>query len=755
MPSPEILFIASCWPHAAAFGGQLRALHTVRALKAVGNLTFTVVTSDAEDADLSRRAAAEFDVGAPIRAVLKPNRGIVDKLRWALDPSYLNLHGYVSSLSARRTLIDSLPRYDLVWILNSRIPNILQHWRWPRSHLDIDDVPSTYFRASSETERRFSVRLRSRIYQSLLKRREMAYSRRFTTLSVCSEADRCYLGGGDRIHVIPNGFECPPTTPVSNPVTNPPRIGFIGLCTYTPNIDALRWFLEDIWPIIRLRVPGIRLRLVGKGTDQMLNRGTADVDAFGWVEDPAEEIASWSAMVVPIRLGGGTRVKIADAFSRKCPVVSTSLGAFGYEVEDGNQLRLADTAAAFANACIELVFNRPKAIAMAERAWSEFQEKWTWDAIRPKVWAAAEDCLRRGAVRSSATRVGTSPDSDSHLVCFDSTRSTTYCTQADPPSMTDRAKERVMILMPTYNRSKVLSQTLDAICQTDLSGIDLEIVVIDNNSSDDTSQIVSAFKDRLPLILLREPRPGKNCALNRALQERALRNLVVLIDDDITPDRDWLQQMISASKRWPDVSAFGGRVNIAWPNDKQPTWVVAEWLKVFGFAWHDLGSREMPYEHGATPMGPCYWVRKEVFSSVPRFDETIGPRPTNRIMGSEVSFLMELERNGFKMVYCPRVMVEHRIQPEDCRLPPLIRRAFRYGRGEVRLYGIHRAALQKNGKYIWNIAIALEVLSYSGLCILASVLAPTRRRRTELAVRAAIRLGKITESSRIARGKIS
>ena len=189
--------------------------------------------------------------------------------------------------------------------------------------------------------------------------------------------------------------------PVSNPVTNPPRIGFIGLCSYAPNIEGVRWFLHNAWPAIRHALPGIRFRLIGKDTDKVVNQGAQDVDALGWVADPTAEIAGWSAMVIPIRFGGGTRVKIADAFSRKCPVVSTRLGAFGYDVKHGRELLLADDPADFAAACVSLIHHPANAAQMAEQAYHAFLQNWTWDAIAPRVWAAAEDCLRRSSgVRS-------------------------------------------------------------------------------------------------------------------------------------------------------------------------------------------------------------------------------------------------------------------------------------------------------------------------------------------------------------------
>jgi glycosyltransferase involved in cell wall biosynthesis len=135
-----------------------------------------------------------------------------------------------------------------------------------------------------------------------------------------------------------------------------------------------------------------------------------NVDPLGWIDDAAAEIATWSAMIVPLHVGGGQRVKIPESFSRKCPVVSTSLGAFGYEVTDGRELLLADDPAEFAAACVSLICDPGSAAQMAERAYRAFLEKWTWDAIAPRIRAAAEDCLRRSSrQRFPASQTRTDP----------------------------------------------------------------------------------------------------------------------------------------------------------------------------------------------------------------------------------------------------------------------------------------------------------------------------------------------------------
>jgi glycosyltransferase involved in cell wall biosynthesis len=133
---------------------------------------------------------------------------------------------------------------------------------------------------------------------------------------------------------------------------------------------------------------------MGRYSDGPLKPAGPDIDALGMVPDAREEIATWSAMIVPIHVGGGTRIKIVEGFSKKCPIVSTSLGAFGYGASHGNEMFLADSAEDFANACVRVIRQPAEAAAMAERGWQQFLEKWTWEAIRPRIWAAAEHCLR-------------------------------------------------------------------------------------------------------------------------------------------------------------------------------------------------------------------------------------------------------------------------------------------------------------------------------------------------------------------------
>ena len=310
--------MSSCWPHDRAFGGQLRALHIGRALKEVGRVTLAVVSSDTAIPEVIKKAATEFDVEPPVRVSVGLNRGLIERLQWAFDPHFLNVHGCVADAADRERLLDRLGDFDLVWVLNARTPNILNQWHWPRSVLDINDLPSTFQRTVWQNGAKLKEKLKAGVRMHLLKRREHFWKERFSVLSVCSEADRRYLGGGEHVHVIPNGFERQPSEPVRNP-GDPPRIGFIGLYSYAPNLEGMKWFVRSCWPLIKQQIPDARLRVVGQDTDGPFKPNAPDVDALGYVADAASEMATWSAMIIPVRQGAGTRVESSGRVQPEMP----------------------------------------------------------------------------------------------------------------------------------------------------------------------------------------------------------------------------------------------------------------------------------------------------------------------------------------------------------------------------------------------------------------------------------------------------
>ena len=398
MGSLRILYLSAYWPRSQPLcGGEWRALGIGRALRELGSVQTIVVRSGANQEARANQTTNELNVVRFIEPRPRFRQGLPGKVRWIVDPSIPYPLGFGVDADASAFVSQKINDSDLVWFCNFRTPYMFENSIWPKSVLDVDDLPSCFEKSMlpAATGFRDSVARMLRIYS--WRRRESTLGKRFTVLATCSDSDETYLrkiGCSGPVHVIPNGFDQPSGDPVRRPVT-PPRIGFVGPFAHPPNLEGIRWFAKECWPLIKLQVPDARLRIVGKGSESELKPIGSDIDGLGWVPDLAEEMASWSLMVVPIRSGAGTRVKLAQALSLKCPVVSTSYGAYGYNAKDGTYMLLADAPDAFAKACVGVVGSPMQARAMANRAWQDFLQNWTWDAIAPRVWAAAEECLRR------------------------------------------------------------------------------------------------------------------------------------------------------------------------------------------------------------------------------------------------------------------------------------------------------------------------------------------------------------------------
>lgn len=394
--APRILYVTPYWPHRGTCASELRALHIGRALQEMGRVEVVVVDAEGGEEEWGALRDQEFKVACSVRVEPRPNRGLQQKLNWMINPRMNYPHGCGVGVEGLQRVLQIAGGFDLIWFCKLRTPNMFPRMSWDRSVADIDDVPSTFEHSLLRSAKGPRARLLAAMRYQSWKRRDRLLGERFTVLGVCSELDKRYvqsLGVKAPLHVIPNGFERP-ATPTPRIPAAPPRIGFIGIFDYRPNLDAIQWFARECWPRIKHVLPDARLRLVGRHSDGTLKPSGQDIDGLGFVPDVDREIASWSAMIVPIQLGAGTRGKIAHAFSLKCPVISTTLGAYGYEAQNGREMLLADSPEEFANACIKAVRDPAEADAMAERAWVQFLEKWTWESIRPRVWEAAQDCLR-------------------------------------------------------------------------------------------------------------------------------------------------------------------------------------------------------------------------------------------------------------------------------------------------------------------------------------------------------------------------
>lgn len=251
----------------------------------------------------------------------------------------------------------------------------------PALVLDEHNIEHDLLARVAASERSLPRRLYHGLEQRKVLREELAAWSRATGCVVTSPDDRRRLHEAvpdARTAVVANGVDLDYFAPVPAAVDHRSLV-FVGSINYRPNTDAVLHCAEEILPLVRRRVPGARLTVVGQGAPRAVRRldGPA-VCVPGAVPDVRPFLAAASVVVVPLRMGGGTRLKVLEALAMGKAVVSTSIGCEGIDVEDGRHLLIADDAGAFAAQVVRLLGDEELArrLGMAGRRLVEARYGW-------------------------------------------------------------------------------------------------------------------------------------------------------------------------------------------------------------------------------------------------------------------------------------------------------------------------------------------------------------------------------------------
>ena len=226
-------------------------------------------------------------------------------------------------------------------------------------------------------------------------RLDASIARQVAAVVLCSSDDVARLGAANAA-VVPNTY-VEPEHPVGKAAADdPPTVLFPASFDYGPNADAARWLAEEVAPLLRQQVPGTTVRLVGRPSPTV----TALIDepsitVTGRVVSMEDELAKADVVVVPVRSGSGTRLKILEAFAHRIPVVSTTLGAEGLDVEDGVHLLVADSAKAIAEACRRLHDDPELRSRLVFAAQELFHRRYEASAARTAIRLLVDDVARR------------------------------------------------------------------------------------------------------------------------------------------------------------------------------------------------------------------------------------------------------------------------------------------------------------------------------------------------------------------------
>lgn len=243
---------------------------------------------------------------------------------------------------------------------------------------------------------------------------------------------------------------------------------------------------------------------------------------------------------------------------------------------------------------------------------------------------------------------------------------------------------KISVILCTYNRSASLGKALESVAASTLpSSVDWEVLVIDNNSKDQTREVVKSFCDRYPhrFRYAFEPQPGKSNALNRGIRE-ARGSVLAFTDDDVTVEPTWLQNLTSGldSGEW---SGAGGRVRPA-RSFEAPYWLPLEGPHNMGgiLAIFDLG--ETPKQLDRPPIGNNMAVRKEMFEKYGCFRSDLGPRPGSEIRDEDTELGRRLLAAGERLRYEPSAVIYHDVPEKRLKKEYFLTYWFDTGRTMIR-----------------------------------------------------------------------
>jgi sugar transferase (PEP-CTERM/EpsH1 system associated) len=408
-------------------GGKLRTWHLMRHLARRHEITY-LSFSDSSGTDSDRSGMRE--VCSRLETIPRSDsakgtwRFYVDAARYIVDPVPYAVAKYRSAAYGARVR-ELLARGSFDALVCDFLP--------PAINLpDMLPCPSILFTHNVEAEiwRRHAEMATNPLAKQLLasqERRMLCFERktlaRFDLVLAVSDADRrtlerLYSGAiASPVHVVQTGVDTEYFKPADEQSARPAHLVFTGSMDWLPNEDATVHFMREIFPLIRALEPEATVSIVGRSPTPSVCR-LADqpgIDVTGRVDDVRPHIAAGSIYIVPLRIGGGTRLKIFEAMAMGKAVVSTTVGAEGLPVTDGKDILIADDPSAFAAAVVRLIRDSRLRRGLETAARALVVQRYDWSAVADGFEAAllraqAGTAVSHGRKRERPQALPPSPD---------------------------------------------------------------------------------------------------------------------------------------------------------------------------------------------------------------------------------------------------------------------------------------------------------------------------------------------------------
>jgi glycosyltransferase involved in cell wall biosynthesis len=384
---PNTLFVSAFSPHPLTFGGAIRLHNLMRTVHEFSDVSL-ISFCEWEDPE-TRAVLGEFCD----EIVFVPGRS---RPRWQLQArSLLSLHSFQHlnhrSKSFQRALTELLTRssFDVVVTEMSQMASYDLSPAPPVRVLDMQNIEHELVRRRAGVSGKGARRLALELEWRKLRREELDACRRFDLVFIPSDREQALVSSwvpGTQCVAVPNTID-PDRLPQREAMPARHEVVFIGLTHVDANRDGVRWFVDAVLPLLERRVPDVHVSIVGGTPPPDIARlgSRPNIDVTGYVPEIAPYLQAAAVSIVPLRSGGGTRLKILESLSVGVPTVSTTIGAEGLDVVDGTHIRIADEPATFADAVAELMLDQETQRRLSEAGRALVESKYSWRAQRQHV----------------------------------------------------------------------------------------------------------------------------------------------------------------------------------------------------------------------------------------------------------------------------------------------------------------------------------------------------------------------------------
>jgi polysaccharide biosynthesis protein PslH len=408
------LAICDRWAWPVRSGGEHRLAAMLEALNDLGDLEICVLPLISRGPlDGESRAATSaalhnahvHEVSVAVRPQRRP--AYLWSSRWPWWDPWRTID-YPSIRSSMKAALGR-DRFDVVWVYSSLGGPLLDDWEASVRILDLPEILDLMHRqrgALRSPQRRLSAlkwRYLAAVEAHGWRRVQKRACAQASLVTVCSEVDRETLECDGRVEVVPNGYRIPRRPVGRARATGPARtLVFQGTMDYFPNTDAAEFFVEQVLPLIRSRLPNAEFRVVGRaGATVRALSGREGLRVVGSVARIEDELEKADAVVVPLRIGSGSRLKILEAWAHGLPVVSTTVGAAGMPGSHDENLLLGDSAPDLAEACIRVLTDVGLRARLTEEGRRTVESSFDWSDIQARLMATIRSDLEASGPQRS------------------------------------------------------------------------------------------------------------------------------------------------------------------------------------------------------------------------------------------------------------------------------------------------------------------------------------------------------------------